>query len=506
MYIALLGYLAPLAQASGANVENQGRNSSRLCKVNGRRLGRWSPIGSSESLRVLTRQSTFWVTSLATLLTRKQGGSAARSQKLDNLDMTVLNANQIYESGKYTANVYVDNDDYSNSTESLILDDSLFPNSVAMYWTWPSETKPSITSFAAVDYGNYADGTPATPILSSRLSDITTLTEYHGFTAAGALSGYNVIDDMFLTSVAGGDNAHAAEVEVLYHTPVNSQAWISSLTQIGSVEVSNVKWIVSEGPNERGVPDYVFSRANNQDLGAGEFNIKDMLDYLVSTGAVSGNLYFNGMAFGVETDSGSGSLHLNTYMVDYSTTATSPPVSLSLENQTGSTISGYEYTYDQALVGHADANATVEIYDGSTRLQSVTANSQGDWSYVPALSTGYYALTATETNSYGNSASASLKIALNTNALTISENITYVAGQGQNGLYTKDPDLTGWTAPDASVSLQDGANLLADLTANSAGFWSYDTTNLSTGSHDIVATAHDVYGRAAAASRSFTFE
>ena len=62
------------------------------------------------------------------------------------------------------------------------------------------------------------------------------------------------------------------------------------------------------------------------------------------------------------------------------------------------------------LNGTATANSTVKLYDGATLLGQVTANGSGAWSYTTAaLSNGAHSLTATSTDTAGNtSASAAL--------------------------------------------------------------------------------------------------
>ncbi len=422
---------------------------------------------------------------------------------------TTITDGEMYQSGSYTGDVaafnvgtLVEGVDYQ---ESITFNDDSITDGFAINWDFPAESTPSVRSFLGVAFGNYCDGNPQTPIPSSTLSQLTTLTATTDFTLSGDTAGFNVIDDIFLTSVAGGDNPMSDEVEVFLHTPANPQAWISTLTRIGSVVASGITWNVSVGTNPKGKPDYVFAPANYRDLTNNSIDIKTLLQYLVSTGSVSGSLFFNGMELGVETESGAGSMNVSSFNVNYSTSTPTPTVTIRLVDQTGATVSGQEYTDNENLTGTADANSTVSIYDSSTLVATVVANAQGVWTYDPSLSNGYHKVIATETNSVGNSGSASVVIQLSTNPLNLSDNITYVSGQGQNGVYTIDPQLTGWTAPNATVSLQDGTTSLGQVTANSSGYWSYQTSELSQGSHDIIATARDIYGRTAIASTSFIY-
>ena len=60
------------------------------------------------------------------------------------------------------------------------------------------------------------------------------------------------------------------------------------------------------------------------------------------------------------------------------------------------------------LTGTAAANSTIKVFDGSTQIGSATANSSGAWTYTTsALTDGEHVLTATATNSSGQTSAAS---------------------------------------------------------------------------------------------------
>ena len=61
-----------------------------------------------------------------------------------------------------------------------------------------------------------------------------------------------------------------------------------------------------------------------------------------------------------------------------------------------------------ALTGTAPANTTIDVYDGTTFLRTVAANSSGAWSYTTGtLTSGTHTFTATATDAYGNTSAAS---------------------------------------------------------------------------------------------------
>jgi hypothetical protein len=424
--------------------------------------------------------------------------------------LVTLNNNQLFTAGRYSAYItpynvgsLVYGQDY---TESLQLYSGSMPNGVTANWSFPTTTAPLVKSFISVGYGDYLNTTPPTRVVSSRISDITSLKEGINFSYSGNAQGFNVITDIFLTNVAGDNTTNAAEVEIFLHSPTAAQAWVASQRSLGTITIYGITWDVAEATNSSGNPDYSFMPANGADVASGAVNIKSMLQYLVNHAGLSSSLYFNGLATGVEASSGSGSWTLNNFGVSYSTTAPAPVVTISLANQTGQTISGKEYTYDPKLTGTADANATVTLYDSGAAIAQVTADSTGAWTYSgSSLSTGYHDITATEKNSYGNSSSSSVVFMLNKAVNSITEFFNYVTGQGTNGIYTAAPTLNGWTTPNTAVTISDLGSKLASVSSDSSGYYSYQTSNLAIGAHNIAVSSTTLYGSTATKSLAFTF-
>lgn len=222
--------------------------------------------------------------------------------------------------GSYSGyiDVYNSADLSTAHSETITSLTDLFPQNVTMTFDWPDTDDWMIHSFLAIDYGDYYNTPALKPIAPSKLSELGTLTATTNFTLSGNTSGFDVIEDLFLTKAAGNDKTQADEIEILLHTPAYSQYWISTLQSVGSVTVSGVTWNVSVGINYQNIPDFVFSPANRQDVLSSTLDLKAMLAYLESRGSLSSNLYFNGMAFGVETESGAGSLQLSNFSVNYS--------------------------------------------------------------------------------------------------------------------------------------------------------------------------------------------
>ena len=93
---------------------------------------------------------------------------------------------------------------------------------------------------------------------------------------------------------------------------------------------------------------------------------------------------------------------------------TAPAVTEALGTDTGS--SGTDkITSNDALTGGGDANATVTFTEGSTTLGTATANAAGVWTFTPTgLADGAHTIVAKETDTAGNSGSASLTFTLDT--------------------------------------------------------------------------------------------
>jgi len=96
--------------------------------------------------------------------------------------------------------------------------------------------------------------------------------------------------------------------------------------------------------------------------------------------------------------------------------AGTPTVTVHLVHDTGSSSSDL-ITSNDALAGTADANAVVTLTSGATVLGSTAANAGGVWSFTPSgLADGQYTIAASETNSAGNTGTASLTFTLDTTA------------------------------------------------------------------------------------------
>ena len=196
---------------------------------------------------------------------------------------------------------------------------------------------------------------------------------------------------------------------------------------------------------------------------------------------------------------------------------TTPPaaVTLAASNNNGSTpvpIANNGSTNDNtpALTGTAEAGSRVTITDGTTVLGSVTAGSNGQWSFVtPTLTDGPHTLSVTATDAVGNtSAPTTVTLNIDTTApapvtnLAISDNVGTIQGDLANGAVTDDntPTLRGTAEAGATVIVYDGTTALGSVTAGADGAWSFTTAALSNGVHPLSVTVRDALGNTSTAS------
>jgi hypothetical protein len=163
------------------------------------------------------------------------------------------------------------------------------------------------------------------------------------------------------------------------------------------------------------------------------------------------------------------------------------------------------------LRGTAEANSSVEVFDGTTQVGTVTANSSGAWSFTTAaLTNGSHSFTAKAMDAAGNIgvASAALPLAVATPSAPGAPTIASfspdsgVVGDGITNHNTLT--LTGTASANSTVKIFDGSAQIGTTTANSSGSWDYITSVLSDAKHILTAKATDSSGQTGAASSALS--
>lgn len=181
------------------------------------------------------------------------------------------------------------------------------------------------------------------------------------------------------------------------------------------------------------------------------------------------------------------------------TTPTAPGAPTIASFSTDSGVAGDKITNDNTLElkGTAAAGSTVKIYDGTTQIGSTIATSTGSWDYITqVLTDAKHALTATATNSSGQTSAASAALAVTVD--TKAPAAPTVASDTVNS--ANQVVVSGTAEANSAIRVFDGTTQIGTATTNSSGAWSVTTSALASGSHVLTANATDVAGNVSAAS------
>ena len=146
-------------------------------------------------------------------------------------------------------------------------------------------------------------------------------------------------------------------------------------------------------------------------------------------------------------------------------------------------------------VGIADAGLTISIYDGTTLLDTTTADGTGAWSKAVTLPSvqGSHSITAKATDAAGNLGTSSA-VVYNLDTLAPTLAITSIGGSTYL-TYQTISGTVGIADAGLTISIYDGTTLLGTTTADDTGAWSKTVTLLSTqGEQSITAKATDAAG------------
>ena len=195
------------------------------------------------------------------------------------------------------------------------------------------------------------------------------------------------------------------------------------------------------------------------------------------------------------TGAGGTSPASSTFAITVDTVAPSAPV------ETGDSIVNGNQVQ---ITGTAEANSTVQVYDGTALVGTATVGSTGAWSATTsALSNGTHSLTAKATDAAGNVSTASAPLDPVIGAPSAPSITSFSQDSGTVGDHiTSDstPTLTGSAAANSTIKVFDGTTQIGSATANSSGAWTFTTAALSNGTHNFSATATGAGGTSPASS------
>ena len=338
-----------------------------------------------------------------------------------------------------------------------------------------------------------------------------------------------VIQDNFIHNMRGTAGSHLDGIQadggfsnltIVHNTVINEQGQTSALMldnywgPINNVQIDNNLLIgggytvylneVANGQAGGGaVTNVTFT---NNHLGSGTYGTLDLRTELGDQPTISGNV---NDGYTLEQ-----SLHLTGQPSSGSgtpTTGSTTPAAVAIaafSQDTG--VKGDGITKDSTLTlnGTAPANASVSVFDGTTKLGVALSNGAGAWAFTTAaLADGTHGLVAKVTDSAGHTTASSVTgvtidtVAPHSPTITEPASLNTISG----GVTTVNHvTLAGAAEAGSSVNVMDGGAHLATISANGQGSWTYDATGLSNGSHAFTATATDVAGNLSAASSALS--
>jgi hypothetical protein len=236
--------------------------------------------------------------------------------------------------------------------------------------------------------------------------------------------------------------------------------------------------------------------------------------------ALSTALVDGSYAFAVrQTDSGhhqsesSESLHIT---VD-TTAPGQPGISQSTVSDTGASHSDGITSYDSPIFSGtgADANATIDLYAGTTLVATGYADASGNWSVQPpaAIVDGTYSFTVRQSDLAGNISVSSTGVSVTIDTHVVAPSAPALADASDTGakgdLLTADntPSLSGGGCEaNADVEIFDGTTLLKKVSADADGKWTYTLGTLLDGVHQLSVRQTDLAGNVSASSTSISLK
>jgi hypothetical protein len=187
--------------------------------------------------------------------------------------------------------------------DTITLNPRRFPDETLFDMRWParSDIPTGVWGFHALSFGNYGGGPVDKLIPPRRARDIRVLTATFDYSHGGS-DNFNLLTEFFLTSRPGDASARVWEIGFLLHVPSTTKAFMDAGQQLGTFSDAQGKsWrLVRKGSY------FMVSPADGRTVRRGILDYGAVLRRLRKTGAIGGNEWFNGIAFGAEPTLGGG--------------------------------------------------------------------------------------------------------------------------------------------------------------------------------------------------------
>lgn len=211
------------------------------------------------------------------------------------------------------------------ATSSLRVFPATFPK--GSVFTWNVTRDPNwagVEGYLTVAYGNY-DNTPGR-ITPWPVYAITNLSLSVGWTLTGDASS-GLLCECWLspTATPTGPVTKTAEIGFMPRVSATTATYFAGLAQVGSgsfTDHNGVTWNVRVDTSPA-QPYFIAYRPGNADF-QGVLPFTDLFAFLIGAGKITGNEWFNGVAFGVEPYSGAGTLTVTDFTASYTGAARTP--------------------------------------------------------------------------------------------------------------------------------------------------------------------------------------
>jgi hypothetical protein len=248
---------------------------------------------------------------------RPESNAAEASRGGDNLQPVLIKRDEeLYTRGSYIAyaapwsarsSKLVAGKDF---VDTIAIHEATFPAQTKLAWHWPLDlpTKTGVRGYNALSYGNYDSALPERPVQPVRVRDIKLGWQSFDWRHDLVTGDFNLLAEFYLTRTAGSTDAKTVEVGFMLHVPTATRAWLGKNPRLSKWrDAFGTQWNVTrnEGP---GIPYIVLIPASGMDLPNGRLDVKGALDELRRLGVITGEEWLNGVAFGAEPISGSGSV------------------------------------------------------------------------------------------------------------------------------------------------------------------------------------------------------
>lgn len=223
--------------------------------------------------------------------------------------------------GAYTGMWGINNPQSPNiiATSSMRVTPDTFPDGTIFSWdVTPDPNWGGVNGFLHVSYGNY-DASPG-QIIPRQVKNITDLTVNTNWTYAGD-SSTGLLCELWLSPAAAPSGSFTKSFEIAFFPKFSpgSRIWLDSLPQVGAgFAAAGANWLVREAGSggSESIPYLIAYRSDYGDV-QGAMPFSALFAYLTAAGKITGNEWFNGVAFGPEPQSGAASLTINNLSVSY---------------------------------------------------------------------------------------------------------------------------------------------------------------------------------------------